>query len=44
MTLAPLLDANLPIRVHAFAAMAAFAIGLVQLIGAKGTSTHRALG
>jgi uncharacterized membrane protein len=44
MTLAPLLDASATIQVHAFAAMAAFVIGLVQLSAPKGTLPHRAIG
>ncbi len=44
MTLAPLLDAAPAIRLHAFAAMTAFALGVVQLSAPKGTLPHRALG
>jgi uncharacterized membrane protein len=44
MSLAPLLDAAPPIPVHAFAAMAAFALGVVQLAAPKGTLPHRTLG
>jgi uncharacterized membrane protein len=44
MTLAPLLDAPPVIQVHAFAAIAAFAIGLVQLAAPKGTIPHRFIG
>lgn len=44
MTLAPLTNAPLAIQLHAFAAMAAFALGLVQIAGVKGTTRHRALG
>jgi uncharacterized membrane protein len=44
MSLAPLLDAAPAIPVHAFAAMAAFALGLVQLAAPKGTLPHRTLG
>jgi len=44
MTLAPLLQAAPRIQVHAFAAMAAFALGLVQLAAPKGTLPHRMLG
>jgi uncharacterized membrane protein len=44
MTLAPLLDAPPVIRVHAFAAIAAFAIGVVQLAAPKGTIPHRLIG
>jgi uncharacterized membrane protein len=44
MSLAPLLAAPLVVQVHAFAAMAAFVLGVVQLAGPKGTLPHRALG
>jgi uncharacterized membrane protein len=44
MTLAPLLEADPVIRLHAFAAMAAFALGVVQLSAPKGTLPHRTLG
>jgi uncharacterized membrane protein len=44
VSLAPLLAAPGAIIVHAFAALAAFALGLAQLIGPKGTPAHRALG
>jgi uncharacterized membrane protein len=44
MTLAPLLAADPAIQFHAFAAMAAFALGVVQLGAPKGTIPHRALG
>lgn len=44
MTLAPLLDADPVIQLHAFAAMAAFGLGVVQLSAPKGTLPHRALG
>ena len=44
MSLAPLLDAAPAIPLHAFAAMAAFALGVVQLAAPKGTLPHRALG
>jgi uncharacterized membrane protein len=44
MTLAPLLNASTAIQIHAAAALAAFLIGAVQLIGVKGTGRHRALG
>ena len=44
MSLAPLLDAAPAIPVHAFAAMAAFALGLVQFAAAKGTLPHRTIG
>ena len=44
MSLQPLLNAAPAIQVHAFAAMAAFALGIVQLIAPKGTLPHRTLG
>lgn len=44
MSLAPLLDASLAIRIHAFSALAALALGTVQLAAPKGTLPHRALG
>ena len=44
MTLAPLLHAPLQIPLHAFAAMAAFGIGVIQLVAPKGTVPHRTLG
>jgi len=44
MELAPLTTAPLPVQLHAYAAMAAFALGVVQLAGVKGTTRHRALG
>jgi uncharacterized membrane protein len=44
MSLAPLLDAALAIPVHAFAAMIAFVLGVVQLAAPKGTLPHRTLG
>ena len=45
MSLAPLLDAAAPaVPLHAFAAMAAFVLGIVQLVAPKGTLPHRALG
>lgn len=44
MSLAPLLNAPTAIQIHAFAAMSAFAIGLVQLYRTKGTPSHRATG
>jgi uncharacterized membrane protein len=44
MSLQPLLDAVAPIPLHAFAAMAAFVLGVVQLLAPKGTLPHRALG
>ena len=44
MSLAPLLDAAPEIPVHAFAAMAAFALGIVQFAAPKGTLPHRTVG
>jgi len=44
MTLEPLLSAPAVIQVHAYAAFAAFALGLVQLLAPKGTLPHRRLG
>jgi uncharacterized membrane protein len=44
MTLAPLLDASPQIQVHAFAAIAAFGLGIVQLSAPKGTLPHRTIG
>ena len=44
MNLAPLTNAPLSIQLHAYAAMAAFLLGVVQLAGVKGTTRHRALG
>jgi len=44
MSLAPPLDAAPAIRLHAFAAMTAFALGIVQLSAPKGTLPHRTIG
>jgi uncharacterized membrane protein len=44
LTLIPLLNAAPAIQLHAFAAMAAFALGIVQLSSPKGTLPHRTLG
>lgn len=44
MSLTPLLQASPQIQFHAFAAMAAFALGLVQFAAPKGTLPHRTLG
>lgn len=44
MSLEPLLAASLAIRIHAFAAMAAFVLGAVQIAAPKGTIPHRAFG
>ncbi len=44
MTLEPLLAASPVIQVHAFTAIAAFGLGIVQLTAPKGTLPHRSLG
>src|SRR5947207_10675654 len=44
MTLAPLLAAPAGIQIHAFAALAAFVLGAVQLAAPKGTIPHRLFG
>jgi len=44
VSLAPLLNAAPVIQLHAFAAMAAFALGVVQLAAPKGTLPHRTIG
>ena len=44
MSLAPLLNAAPAIQLHAFAALAAFGLGAVQLTAPKGTLPHRTLG
>lgn len=44
MSLAPLLNAAPVIQLHAFAAMAAFVLGVVQLAAPKGTLPHRTIG
>ena len=44
MNLAPLLDAAPAIPLHAFAAIAAFALGIVQFAAPKGTLPHRTIG
>ena len=44
MSLAPLLEAARTIPLHAFAAMAAFALGIVQFAAPKGTLPHRTIG
>jgi uncharacterized membrane protein len=44
MFLAPLLDAPPAIQLHAFAAVTAFALGVVQLSAPKGTLPHRTIG
>ena len=44
MTLAPLLDASPVIQFHAFLAMGALALGVIQVAAPKGTIPHRAIG
>jgi uncharacterized membrane protein len=44
VSLAPLLNAAPAIQLHAFAAMAAFGLGAVQLAAPKGTLPHRTAG
>jgi uncharacterized membrane protein len=44
VSLAPLLNADPIIQIHAFAAMAAFVLGLFQFALMKGTSSHRVRG
>jgi uncharacterized membrane protein len=44
MSLAPLLNASPIIQLHAFAAMAAFVLGIVQFAAPKGTLPHRTVG
>ena len=44
MNLQPLLDQPLAIQIHVFTVVPAALIGLIQLIGPKGTPFHKALG
>lgn len=44
MSVAPLLEAAPAFPLHAFAAMAAFVLGLVQFAAPKGTLPHRTIG
>lgn len=44
MSLAPLMESTWVIQAHVFAAMAAFALGVIQLTAPKGTLPHRTLG
>ena len=44
MSFEPLLSAPLIIQIHAFGAMAAFALGIVQFVAPKGTLPHKTLG
>ena len=44
MSLAPLLAASPAIQIHAFAAISAFVLGIVQFAAPKGTLPHRTIG
>lgn len=44
MSLAPLFNASFAIQLHAFAAMAAFVLGIFQIAAPKGTLPHRTIG
>jgi uncharacterized membrane protein len=44
MSFAPLFAEPAVIQIHAFAAMAAFVLGIVQFAGPKGTIPHRTIG
>ena len=44
MSFSPLLNAPLVIQLHAFAAMAALLLGIVQFASKKGTLPHRTVG
>lgn len=44
MSLAPLLEAPLIVQIHAFGAMSAFALGLIQIVAPKGTLPHKSIG
>ncbi|MEX6633028.1 DUF2306 domain-containing protein [Hyphococcus lacteus] len=44
MSLQPLFDSPWVIQVHAFSALAAFFLGIIQLSSPKGTLPHRTLG
>jgi uncharacterized membrane protein len=44
MSLAPLLQAEPVIQIHAFAAIGAFTLGLIQFAAPKGTLPHRTIG
>ncbi|KJS39321.1 MAG: membrane protein [Rhodospirillaceae bacterium BRH_c57] len=44
MSLDPLLQASPAIQAHAVAALAAFALGIMQLAGVKGGARHRVIG
>ena len=44
MSLEPLLNAPFHIQIHAFPAMAALVLGIVQIVRPKGTLPHRTIG
>ena len=44
MSLEPLLSASWVIQVHAFGAMAAFVLGVIQFAAPKGTLPHKTIG
>ncbi len=44
MSFTPLLAADNTIIIHAFAALAALVLGVIQLAGPKGTAMHRIIG
>lgn len=44
MSFQPLIESSWVIQVHAFTAIAAFILGLVQLLAPKGTLPHKAIG
>jgi uncharacterized membrane protein len=44
MSLDPLLQASLVVQVHAFGAIAAFVLGLIQIMAPKGTLPHKTIG
>jgi uncharacterized membrane protein len=44
LSLDPLYSADLEISIHAFIAMAAFALGAIQLAAPKGTISHKVMG
>ena len=44
MSWQPLLEAPLVVQAHAFSAMAAFALGLIQFAASKGTLPHKTIG
>jgi uncharacterized membrane protein len=44
MSLEPLLAAAIVVQIHAFAAIAAFVLGIIQFVAPKGTLPHRTMG